>query len=163
MVSEGELRMSKRYKVHSMIATMDIGETMDLEVLQSLIEKYGSSADIELLITDNGKSMTYKEVADKLNKCEMRNKTLKRAKDVNDLTERILSLEKQRMDLYEENRELEEFKDRVFELIDKKIKEENYSAKIISDTLNLDEDYEKPVNILTIKALEQLKKELQND
>ena len=67
------------------------------------------------------------------------------------------------MDLYEENRELEEFKDRVFELIDKKIKEENYSAKIISDTLNLDEDYEKPVNILTIKALEQLKKELQND
>ena len=67
----------KRFEVHSMIACMDIGETIDLEVCKNLIEKYGSSADIDLLITDNGKNMTYQEVCDLLNNLNDENKELK--------------------------------------------------------------------------------------
>ena len=60
----------KRFKIHSMIQGMDIGETMDLEVCEELIKKYGSSSDIDLLIEDNGKNMTYQEVVDLLNENE---------------------------------------------------------------------------------------------
>ena len=60
----------KRFKIHSMIQGMDIGETMDLEVCEELIKKYGSSSDIDLLITNNGKDMTYQEVVDLLNENE---------------------------------------------------------------------------------------------
>ena len=60
----------KRFKVHSMIQGMDIGETMDLEVCEELIKKYGSSSDIDLLITNNGNDMTYQEVVDLLNENE---------------------------------------------------------------------------------------------
>ena len=60
----------KRFKIHTMIQGMDIGETMDLEVCEELIKKYGSSSDIDLLITDNGKDMTYQEVVDLLNENE---------------------------------------------------------------------------------------------
>ena len=60
----------KRFKIHSMIQSMDIGETMDLEVCEELIKKYGSSSDIDLLITNNGNDMTYQEVVDLLNENE---------------------------------------------------------------------------------------------
>lgn len=60
----------KRFKVHSMIQGMEVGETMDLELCEELIKKYGSSSDIDLLIEDNGKNMTYQEVVDLLNENE---------------------------------------------------------------------------------------------
>ena len=60
----------KRFKVHSMIKGMEIGETIDLELCEELIKKYGSSSDIDLLIEDNGKDMTYQEVVDLLNENE---------------------------------------------------------------------------------------------
>lgn len=71
----------KRFKVHSMIQGMDIGETMDLELCEELIKKYGSSSDIDLLITNNGKDMTYQEVVDLLNENEKLKKELKRCRD----------------------------------------------------------------------------------
>ena len=67
----------KRFKVHSMIQCMEIGETMDLELCEELIKKYGSSSDIELLITNNGKDMTYQEVVDLLNENEELKKQIK--------------------------------------------------------------------------------------
>ena len=70
MTYDGDGMAEKRFKVHSMIRGMDIGETMDLEVCEELIKKYGSSSDIDLLITNNGNNMTYKEVADLLNENE---------------------------------------------------------------------------------------------
>ena len=60
----------KRFKVHSMIQGMEIGEIMDLEVCEELIKKYGSLSDIHLLIEDNGNDMTYQEVVDLLNENE---------------------------------------------------------------------------------------------
>ena len=60
----------KRFKVHSMIQGMDIGETMDLEVCEELIKKYGSLSDIHVLIEDNGNDMTYQEVVNLLNENE---------------------------------------------------------------------------------------------
>ena len=60
----------KRFKVHSMIQGMEIGETIDLELCEELIKKYGSLSDIDLLIEDNGKDMTYQEVVDLLNENE---------------------------------------------------------------------------------------------
>lgn len=65
-----DLRTEKRFKVHSMIQGMEVGETMDLELCEELIKKYGSSSDIDLLIEDNGKNMTYQEVVDLLNENE---------------------------------------------------------------------------------------------
>ena len=70
MVRIGERMTEKRFKIHSMIQGMDIGETMDLEVCEELIKKYGSSSDIDLLITNNGNDMTYQEVVDLLNENE---------------------------------------------------------------------------------------------
>ena len=67
----------KRFKIHTMIQGMDIGETMDLEVCEELIKKYGSSSDIDLLIEDNGKDMTYQEVVDLLNENEELKKQIK--------------------------------------------------------------------------------------
>lgn len=71
----------KRFKIHTMIQGMEIGETMDLEVCEELIKKYGSSSDIDLLIEDNGKNMTYQEVVDLLNENEQLKKELKRCRD----------------------------------------------------------------------------------
>ena len=53
-----------------MIQCMEIGETIDLEVCEELIKKYGSLSDIHLLIEDNGNDMTYQEVVDLLNENE---------------------------------------------------------------------------------------------
>ena len=75
------MMIDKRFKVHSMIQGMEIGETMDLELCEELIKKYGSSSDIELLITNNGKDMTYQEVVDLLNENEELKKELKRCRD----------------------------------------------------------------------------------
>ena len=58
----------KRFKVHSMIQDMEVGEIIDLELCEDLIKKYGSLSDIHLLIEDNGNDMTYQEVVDLLNK-----------------------------------------------------------------------------------------------
>ena len=60
----------KRFKVHSMIQDMEVGEIIDLELCEDLIKKYGSLSDIHLLIEDNGKDMTYQEVVDLLNENE---------------------------------------------------------------------------------------------
>ena len=60
----------KRFKVHSMIQGMEIGETIDLELCEELIKKYGSLSDIDLFIEDNGNPMTYREVIDLLNENE---------------------------------------------------------------------------------------------
>ena len=67
----------KRFKVHSMIQGMEIGETIDLELCEELIKKYGSSSDIDLFIEDNGNNMTYQGVVDLLNKFYEENKELK--------------------------------------------------------------------------------------
>ena len=64
------MMINKRFKVHSMIQGMEIGETMDLELCEELIKKYGSLSDIHLLIEDNGNDMTYQEVVDLLNENE---------------------------------------------------------------------------------------------
>ena len=60
----------KRFKVHSMIQDMEVGEIIDLELCEDLIKKYGSLSDIHLLIEDNGNDMTYQEVVDLLNENE---------------------------------------------------------------------------------------------
>ena len=62
--------IDKRFKVHSMIQGMEIGETMDLELCEELIKKYGSLSDIHVLIEDNGNDMTYQEVVNLLNENE---------------------------------------------------------------------------------------------
>ena len=60
----------KRFKVHSMIQGMEVGEIMDLELCEELIKKYGSLSDIHVLIEDNGNDMTYQEVVNLLNENE---------------------------------------------------------------------------------------------
>ena len=60
----------KRFKIHSMIQGMEVGEIMDLEVCEELIKKYGSLSDIHVLIEDNGNDMTYQEVVNLLNEHE---------------------------------------------------------------------------------------------
>ena len=60
----------KRFKVHSMIQGMEVGEIMDLEVCEELIKKYGSLSDIHVFIEDNGNDMTYQEVVNLLNENE---------------------------------------------------------------------------------------------
>ena len=60
----------KRFKVHSMIQGAKIGETIDLELCEELIKKYGSLSDIHVLIEDNGNDMTYQEVVNLLNENE---------------------------------------------------------------------------------------------
>lgn len=60
----------KRFKVHSMIQDMEVGEIMDLEVCEELIKKYGSLSDIHVFIEDNGNDMTYQEVVNLLNENE---------------------------------------------------------------------------------------------
>ena len=60
----------KRFKVHSMIQDMEVGEIIDLELCENLIKKYGSLSDIHVLIEDNGNDMTYQEVVDLLNENE---------------------------------------------------------------------------------------------
>ena len=67
----------KRFKVHSMIKGMEIGETIDLELCEELIKKYGSLSDIHLLIQDNGNDMTYQEVVGLLNGLSEENEQLK--------------------------------------------------------------------------------------
>ena len=62
--------IDKRFKVHSMIQDIEVGEIMDLELCEELIRKYGSLSDIHLLIEDNGNDMTYQEVVDLLNENE---------------------------------------------------------------------------------------------
>lgn len=100
--------MTERYEVHNMIKGMNIGDTMDLEVCKSLIEKYGSSRDIELFITDNGIDMTYGEVADQLNRYYKREEILKQSDNVNDLTLLVLDLQEKLKELKDENEELKQ-------------------------------------------------------
>ena len=53
-----------------MIQGAKIGETIDLELCEELIKKYGSLSDIHVLIEDNGNDMTYQEVVNLLNENE---------------------------------------------------------------------------------------------
>ena len=121
----------KRFKVHSMIRGMNIGETMDLELCEELIKKYGSSSDIDLLITNNGNNMTYQEVADLLNE----NEQLKSENE--DMKRLINKISLQRDELHRgarenanrvgklkrENKELKEEHERVIDLLNKKLHE----------------------------------------
>ena len=121
----------KRFKVHSMIRGMNIGETMDLELCEELIKKYGSSSDIDLLITNNGNNMTYQEVADLLNE----NEQLKSANE--DMKRLINNISLQRDEFHRgarenanrvgklkrENKELKEEHERVIDLLNKKLHE----------------------------------------
>ena len=80
----------KRFKVHSMIQGMEIGEMIDLELCEELIKKYGSSSDIDLLITNNGNDMTYQEVVDLLNENEqLKQHNIELIKKI-DMLERII-------------------------------------------------------------------------
>lgn len=121
----------KRFKVHSMIRGMNIGETMDLELCEELIKKYGSSSDIDLLITNNGNNMTYQEVADLLNE----NEQLKSENE--DMKRLINNISLQRDEFHRgarenanrvgklkrENKELKEEHERVIDLLNKKLHE----------------------------------------
>ena len=121
----------KRFKVHSMIRGMNIGETMDLELCEELIKKYGSSSDIDLLITNNGNNMTYQEVADLLNE----NEQLKSANE--DMKRLINNISLHRDEFHRgarenanrvgklkrENKELKEEHERVIDLLNKKLHE----------------------------------------
>lgn len=145
-----------RYEVHSMIAGMDIGEQMDLEVCKSLIEKYGSSRDIELLITDNGIDMTYGEVADQLNRYHKREEILRKSDSVNDLTLSVLDLQEELKELKQENKELKQFKQKIFDLINGKIAEceKDYNRAIQAGMPSM-------IIYDEIESLEWLKKELE--
>lgn len=109
----GGRRMAERYEVHSMIAGMDIGEQMDLEVCKSLIKEYGSLRDIELLITDNGIDMTYGEVADQLNRYHKREEILRKSDSVNNLTLSVLDLQEKLKEVKNENEELKQIIKRI--------------------------------------------------
>ena len=116
----------KQFKIHSMIQGMDIGETMDLEVCEELIKKYGSSSDIDLLITNNGKDMTYQEVVDLLNENEQLKQSYKEFEDECQSTFNAMNrtqddLYRKNFKLKEENEKLKQFKEKVFTLIDKEI------------------------------------------
>ena len=109
-----------------MIQGMDIGETMDLEVCEELIKKYGSSSDIDLLITNNGKDMTYQEVVDLLNENEQLKQSYKEFEDECQSTFNAMNrtqddLYRKNFKLKEENEKLKQFKEKVFTLIDKEI------------------------------------------
>lgn len=60
----------KRYKVHNMVKGMNVGESVDLELMKELTEKYGAYENVDVEIMDNGKIMTYKEVVKLLNENE---------------------------------------------------------------------------------------------
>ena len=54
--------IDKRFKVHSMIQDMEVGEVMDLEVCEELIKKYGSLSNgkrFELRLCSNGTYYVY--------------------------------------------------------------------------------------------------------
>ena len=118
--------IDKRFKVHSMIQGMEIGETMDLELCEELIKKYGSSSDIDLLIEDNGKNMTYQEVVDLLNENEQLKQSYKEFEDecqstFNAMNRTQNDLYRKNFKLKKENEQLKQFKEDVFTLIDKEI------------------------------------------
>ena len=118
--------IEKQFKIHSMIQGMDIGETMDLEVCEELIKKYGSSSDIDLLITNNGKDMTYQEVVDLLNENEQLKQSYKEFEDECQSTFNAMNrtqddLYRKNFKLKEENEQLKQFKEKVFTCIDKEI------------------------------------------
>lgn len=76
--------MEKRYKVHNMIKGMNVGESVDLELMKELTEKYGVYENVDVGITNNGKEMTYKEVVDLLNENEQLKEALKELKEIGD-------------------------------------------------------------------------------
>ena len=140
----------KRFKVHSMIRGMNIGETMDLEVCEELIKKYGSSSDIDLLITNNGNNMTYKEVADLLNENEqLKQRITTQSVDREQLCKRIDEVRK-------ENEQLKQFKEDVFNKIDMHLR------MLPTARDNVNGEYSDPsLYEGAIYMLETLKKELQ--
>lgn len=147
----GGRRMAERYEVHSMIAGMDIGEQMDLEVCKSLIKEYGSLRDIELLITDNGIDMTYGEVADQLNRYHKREEILKQSDSINDLTLSILDLQEKLKEVKEERDYFERKKCEYFNKYNKKhlaniqLREENEQLKQTIE--NICKDYKESHSI----------------
>ena len=76
---------------------------------------------------------------------------------VNALCNRINGLFDKSKRLEKENKELQEFKDKVFNLIEKTIEDETQIAENIESIIK--GDYVKAVNRLTIITLENLKKE----
>lgn len=114
--------IDKRFKVHSMIQGMEIGETMDLEVCEELIKKYSSLSDIHLLIEDNGNDMTYQEVVDLLNENEQLKQENKKLQGEYDYLLWLYNGLGCEYDwLKDENEQLKQFKEKIFTLIDKEI------------------------------------------
>ena len=132
----------KRFKVHSMIQGMEIGETMDLELCEELIKKYGSLADIHLLIEDNGNDMTYQEVVDLLNENEQLKIFLKAVNEELDLANRDCDiLEEENEQLKQRNNRQYEQLGRLYDLIEQK--KWRVLTDIIDDFKKSDEQLQK--------------------
>ena len=111
----------KRYKVHNMIKGMNIGESVDLELMKELTEKYGAYEYVDVGITNNGKEMTYKEVVELLNENEQLKNENKRLQILNtkletkDYTNLIKELKKRTEENMQLKQELNSFKPVVFQ------------------------------------------------
>lgn len=104
----------KRYKVHNIIKGMDVGESVDLELMKKLIEEYGAYENMNVEIMNNGKKMTYKEVVDLLNENEQLKKDIKFSdrkqndffKNWNDCVNENFRLKQENEQLKEKNKQL---------------------------------------------------------
>ena len=123
--------MTNRFTVHNIIKGFDVGHCCDLETLEELIEEYGSSEKIELEIRNDDKCMTYEECCNLLNEQD------------------------------EKIKELKQFKDKVFALIDARIeiyKHKPFMAPASAPmSVNFDEDVDR---LVRLSELQELKKEL---
>lgn len=85
IIFNGGKMTEKRYKVHNMVKGMNVGESVDLELMKELTEKYGAYENVDIEIMDNGKTMTYKEVVELLNENEqLKQKDYKLCKFIED-------------------------------------------------------------------------------
>lgn len=100
--------------------------------------------------------LTEQETVDLLNKFHEENKQLGLEVSETNYEYNMLILKYQKLE--RENKELQEFKDKVFNSIDKTIEDETQIAENIESTI--EGDYVKAVNRLTIIAFKNLKKEL---
>ena len=113
----------KRYKVHNMVKGMNVGESVDLELMKELTEKYGAYENVDVEIMDNGKTMTYKEVVELLNENEL-------LKNINGIhRSALLDSEYDIKKLEEENERLKEKIYKLCNFIEDKINETEEDLK----------------------------------
>lgn len=111
----------KRYKVHNIIKGMNVGESVDLELMKELIEEYGTYEYVDVAITNNGKEMTYKETVDLLNENEqLKNEVYDWKASAKDYLKLGQSLKKENEQLKVENEKLkkenEKLHQKIFEI-----------------------------------------------